>query len=56
MDKQQLRYAQKDIYSAGKHLSSAGLRLNGTQYEADFKALWLALSKLNNRLIKDTGK
>ena len=52
MDKQQLRLAQKDIFHAGQDLSSAGLRLNGTQYEADFKAIWLALVKLNNQLIK----
>lgn len=47
----QIKYAQQEIYKAGKELISANMRLEGTEYESDMKKVMDGLSKLNNRLI-----
>ena len=44
--------AYKEVQQMGKHLSSLGLRLNGTNYEPLYQRLKDALIKLNNELIK----
>lgn len=54
--KQQLRYAQKDIVTASKSLSSAGLRLEGTRFHGLYRKMWAALEELNNELIKEIKK
>ncbi len=56
MNAQELRWAQKDIYNAGQSICSAGLRLAGTEYEADFRRLYDAMQKLNTALIADLNK
>lgn len=53
---QDLRWAQKDIYNAGKSLASAGLRLQGSEYEDAYRRLYKALEALNRSLIKDIQK
>lgn len=53
---QELRWAQKDIYNAGKSLVSAGLRLQGSEYESAYNRLYKALEALNRSLIKDIQK
>jgi hypothetical protein len=45
--------AYKEVQQMGKHLSSLGLRLNGTNYEPLYQRLKDALIKLNNELIKE---
>lgn len=54
--KQQLRYAQKDIVTASKSLSSAGLRLEGTRFHGLYRKMWAALEELNNELITEIKK
>jgi len=52
----QVKYAQQEIMKAGKELSSAKMRLEGTKYEADAQHAWDALQKLNDKLVKDIRK
>ena len=49
----EIQLAYKEIQQMGKHLSSLGLRLNGTNYEPLYQRLKDALIKLNNGLIKE---
>lgn len=53
---QELRWAQKDVYNAGKDLALAGLRLNNTKYHAQYRKVYEALTALNNALINDINK
>ena len=53
---QQLKYAQKEIVSAGRVLASAGLRLVGTRFHGLYTKIWAALEELNNELIKEVTK
>ena len=52
----ELRLAQKDIYNAGNNLVSAGLRLQGTDFEQSYNRLYKALNALNRRLISEINK
>lgn len=56
LTEQELRWAQKDIYNAGQSICSAGLRLAGTEYEADYRRLYDAMQTLNRKLIADINK
>lgn len=51
MDRE-IQLAYKDVQQMGKHLSSLGLRLKGTNYEPLYQRLKDALIGLNNELIK----
>ena len=51
--KQQLRYAQKDLLTASKSLSCAGLLLDGTRFHGMYRKVWAALEELNDELIKE---
>ena len=48
----EIELAYKEVQQMGKHLSSLGLRLNGTEYEPLYQRLKDALIGLNNELIK----
>ena len=48
----EIQLAYKEVQQMGKHLSSLGLRLNGTNYESLYQRLKDALIGLNNELIK----
>lgn len=48
----EIQLAYKEVQQMGKHLSSLGLRLNGTNYEPLYQRLKDALIGLNNELIK----
>ena len=52
----ELRLAQKDIYNAGNDLVSAGLRLQGTNFEQSYNRLYKSLNALNRKLIADINK
>ncbi len=52
----ELRLAQKDIYNAGNDFVSAGLRLQGTNFEKSYNRLSKALNALNRRLISEINK
>ena len=48
----EIRLAYKELQQMGKHLSSLGLRLDGTRYRPLFDQLRDAMVQLNNELIK----
>lgn len=56
MNKQELLFAQKAVYSAGKHLADAGMRLRETEYGKDYQKVWDAIQALNRKLIDDIHK
>ncbi len=51
--KQEMKWAQQDIYKASKMLVSANMRLEGTKYSSDMKKVMEELSSLNSRLIEE---
>ncbi|MDY6412961.1 MAG: hypothetical protein SPL28_08215 [Bacteroidales bacterium] len=56
LTEQELRWAQRDVFNAGNELVSAGLRLQGTQYEKAYLRIYKALNALNRKLIRDINK
>lgn len=56
MVSQQVKFAQQEIFKAGKELGSAKIRLEGSAYEKDINAIMERLTKLNNRIVKDINK
>lgn len=48
----EFQLAYKEVQQMGKHLSSVGLRLNGTEYEPLYQQMRDGLMALNNALIK----
>lgn len=56
LTEQELRWAQRDVFNAVNELVSAGLRLQGTQYEKAYLRIYKALNALNRKLIKDINK
>jgi hypothetical protein len=48
----EIQLAYKEVQQMGKHLSSVGLRLNGTEYEPLYQRMRDGLMSLNNALIK----
>ena len=56
LSEQELRWAQKDVFNAANHFVSAGLRLQGTEYEKAYQRVYKALNSLNRKLIKDINK
>ena len=56
LSEQELRWAQKDVFNAANHFVSAGLRLQGSEYEKAFDRIYKTLNALNHRLIRDINK
>ena len=56
LSEQELRWAQTDVFNAGNNLVSAGLRLQGTEYEKAYQRVYKALNSLNRKLINDINK
>ena len=56
LSEHELRWVQKDVFNAGNNLVSAGLRLQGTEYEKTYERIYKALNNLNRRLIRDINK
>lgn len=50
---QEKKFAQKEILKASKDLSSAKMRLEGTQYESKINKIWELLYQVNNDLIAE---
>lgn len=48
----EIQLAYKEVQQIGKHLSSIGLRLNGTDFEPLYQRMRDAIVGLNNALIK----
>ena len=51
-----IRQAQKELYQISNNLSSIGLRLEGSKFEALYTRMKNAIIKLNNALIKEIRK
>ncbi len=51
--RREIQLAYKDVQQMGRHLSSIGLRLEGTRYGNLYNNLRDALMALNNALIKE---
>lgn len=51
MTQTELRAAQKELLRGSREIGSAGMRLEGTEFEADYRKAWDAIKKLNDRLI-----
>ena len=51
-----IKQAQKELYQMVYNLSSIGLRLEGSKYEALYTRMKNAIIKLNNALIKEIRK
>lgn len=48
---QECKWAQQDIFKASKLLSSAKMRLAGTQYASSMNKIWDELAELNRKLV-----
>ena len=48
----EIRFAQKELYKISSNLSSIGMRLEGTPYNAQYKRIYQEIVSLNNALIK----
>lgn len=51
-----IKQAQKELYQMAYNLSSIGLRLEGSKFEALYTRMKNAIIKLNNALIKEIRK
>ena len=49
--RREIQFAYKEIQQMGKHLSSIGLRLDGTPYYIQYQRMKDEVVKLNNALI-----
>lgn len=56
MTKQELKSVQHRLYTAGNELCSLSLNLQGTEYYKDFKTMYNAMNRLNQKLIKAINK
>lgn len=53
MTKQEIKFAQQDVYKAGNILCSVGLRVSGSKYYKKYREMYDALNELNRMLIED---
>lgn len=49
--REQIKYAQQEILKAGRELSFANMRLEGSQYESECRNVLEALRALNTKLV-----
>lgn len=54
--KREYELAQKSLYNGAKLIGEAGMRLQGSRYENDYKRIWEAISNLNSSLIAEVKK
>ena len=48
--------AQKSLYNGAKLIGEAGMRLQGSRFENDYKRIWEAISNLNSSLIAEVKR
>lgn len=53
MTKQEIKWAQADVFKAGNILCQVGLRVDGSKYEKKYREMYNALNELNRMLIED---
>ena len=54
--KREYELAQKSLYNGAKLIGEAGMRLQGSRFENDYKRIWEAISKLNSSLIAEVKR
>lgn len=54
--KREYELAQKSLYNGAKLIGEAGMRLQGSKFENDYKRIWEAISNLNSSLIAEVKK
>lgn len=53
MNKQQLKFAIDDLQKGARHITSAGMRLDGSRHYAKYRQIWNAIAELNAELIAE---
>lgn len=54
--KREYEIAQKSLYNGAKLIGEAGMRLQGSKFENDYKRIWEAISNLNSSLIAEVKR
>lgn len=54
--KREYELAQKSLYNGAKLIGEAGMRLQGSRFENDYKCIWEAISNLNSSLIAEVKR
>lgn len=54
--KREYELAQKSLYNGAKLIGEAGMRLQGSKFENDYKRIWEAISNLNSSLIAEVKR
>ena len=54
--KREYELAQKSLYNGAKLIGEAGMRLQGSRFENDYKHIWEAISNLNSNLIAEVKR
>lgn len=54
--KREYELAQKSLYNGAKLIGEAGMRLQGSRFENDYKRIWEAISNLNSSLISEVKR
>ena len=54
--KREYELAQKSLYNGAKLIGEAGMRLQGSRIENDYKRIWEAISNLNSSLIAEVKR
>ena len=54
--KREYELAQKSLYNGAKLIGEAGMRLQGSRFDNDYKRIWEAISNLNSSLIAEVKR
>ena len=54
--KREYELAQKSLYNGAKLIGEAGMRLQRSRFENDYKRIWEAISNLNSSLIAEVKR
>lgn len=54
--KREYELAQKSLYNGAKLIGEAGMRLQESRFENDYKRIWEAISNLNSSLIAEVKR
>ena len=54
--KREYELAQKSLYNGAKLIGEAGMRLQGSRFENDYKRIWESISNLNSSLITEVKR
>lgn len=54
--KYEYKLAQQSLCEGAKLIGEAGMRLQGSKYENEYKQIWRAISNLNSSLISEVKR